>query len=425
MENPEIDYRLFPDRRVLCVDMKSFYASCAAILRGLDPMTCHLAVVADTNRRGSVVLAASPAMKKDYGIRTGSRLFEIPNEPDIVIVSAQMSTYLEISAEVTRLFHKYVPKEAIHTYSVDESFLEVSGSERMFGGGAREIAQMILEELEDTFHLKAAIGIGPNMLMAKLCLDLEAKKKGVAEWEYKDVEKKLWPVSPLREMWGIGPRLERRLNRMGITTVGQLAKYPLERLEKTFGVMGNQLFYHAHGVDLSELGAPIIQGQISYGKSQILLRDYHDPTHVKHVMLEMCEEVARRARNNDKAGKTISLGIGYSKTEGGGGFHRSRSIDQPTNVTMDIYAVCLQLFKEFFEEKTVRSISISLSNISEDSSIQLDLFDSNRTRKRELGYVMDAIRDKYGSDALLRAVSYTEAGTALHRSKLVGGHFAE
>ncbi|WP_085508764.1 Y-family DNA polymerase [Thalassobacillus devorans] len=424
MSNPVIDYNLFPERRVLCVDMKSFYASCAAILRGLDPMTCHLAVVADTNRRGSVVLAASPAMKKDYGIRTGSRLFEIPDDPDIVIVSAQMSTYLEISTEVTRLFHKYVPKEAIHTYSVDESFLEVDGSERMFGE-AEEIATMILKELEDTFHLKAAIGIGPNMLMAKLCLDLEAKKKGVAEWTYKDVPEKLWPVAPLREMWGIGPRLERRLNRMGITTVGQLAHYPLERLEKVFGVMGNQLFYHAHGVDLSELGAPIIQGQISYGKSQILLRDYHDPSQVKHVMLEMCEEVARRARSNDKAGRTISLGIGYSKTEGGGGFHRSRSLDQPTNITMDIYYTCLQLFKEFYEEKTVRSISISLSNISEDTSIQLDLFDTGRDRKRELGYVMDAIRDKYGSDALLRGVSYTEAGTALHRSKLVGGHFAE
>ncbi|MFD1018576.1 Y-family DNA polymerase [Thalassobacillus hwangdonensis] len=424
MKNPVIDYTKFPDRHVLCVDMKSFYASCAAIMRGLDPMTCHLAVVADTNRKGSVVLAASPAMKKDYGIRTGSRLFEIPSDPNIVIVSAQMRTYLEISSEVTRLFHKYVPRESIHTYSVDESFLEVDGSSRMFGD-ARKIASLILEELEDTFHLKAAIGIGPNMLMSKLCLDLEAKKKGIAEWTYEDVRTKLWPVAPLSEMWGIGPRLEKRLNRMGISSVGQLATYPLERLEKTFGVMGNQLFYHANGVDLSDLGAPIIQGQISYGKSQILMRDYHDPEQVQHVILEMCEEVAKRARNNRKAGRTISLGIGYSKNEGGGGFHRSRSLEQPTNITMDIYNICLQLFASFYEQKTVRKISIALSNIEEDTSMQLNLFDIGRDRKRELGYVMDSIRDKYGKDALLRAVSYTEAGTALHRSKLVGGHYAE
>jgi DNA polymerase V len=423
MEKSHIDYSKLPERRVLCVDMKSFYASCAAVLRGLDPLTCYLAVVGDTERQGSIVLAASPRLKKDFGIKTGSRRFEIPKDSRIHIVNAQMGTYLRISTEITKLFNRFVPKESIHTYSVDESFLQLDGTERLWGN-YWEVAETIKETLQREFQLPCAIGIGPNMLMAKLCLDLEAKKNGIAEWTYEDVAEKLWPVSPLSEMWGIGSRMERTLNRMGITTVGQLANYPLERLEKKFGIMGNQLYYHAHGVDLSDLGAPIMQGQISFAKSQILLRDYDNPLEVKHVILEMCEEVARRARNHRKAGRTISLGIGYSKDEFGGGFYRSKTIDEPTNITKELYEICLELFKTHYQNKTVRKISIALSNITEDYEMQLSLFQTNRPKQHKLGYVMDDIRRKYGGDSILRAVSYTEAGTARHRSKLVGGHKA-
>lgn len=422
--NPEIDAGMYSNRNVLCVDMKSFYASCQALSMGLDPLTTHLAVVADTNRRGSVVLAASPALKRDFGIRTGNRLFEIPHDHHITVVSAQMNMYLRISMEITRLFSKYVPKEALHTYSVDETFLQVDGMTRLWGS-AENIADMILTELNDTFGLTAAVGIGPNMLMAKLCLDLEAKKYGIARWTYADIPTKLWPVSPLSQMWGIGEQLEKRLNGMGISNVGQLAHYSLPRLEKTFGIMGNQLYYHANGIDLSELGAPILQGQISYGKSQILLRDYHHISDIKYVILEMCEEVGRRARDHYQAGKTIHLGIGYSKDEGGGGFHRSMTIEKATNITMDIYQVCMHLFHRFYANRTVRKISISLANIQEDVSIQLNLFSGNRVQDRRLGYVMDGIRKKYGETSLLRAVSHTEAGTSLHRSELVGGHYAE
>ncbi|THE14987.1 UV damage repair protein UvrX [Bacillus timonensis] len=419
-----VDYSQLPVQKILCVDIKSFYASCAAVLLGLDPLECYLAVVGDTERPGSVVLAASPKLKQEFGIKTGSRLFEIPKDPQIKIVNPKMATYLRISTEITRLFNRYVPKDAIHVYSVDESFIKIDGTEKLWGD-ATTIARKIKKEIETEYGLTCAVGIGPNMLVAKLCLDLDAKKKGIAEWTYDDIPEKLWPVSPLREMWGIGRRVERTLNGMGITTVGQLAHYPLELLEKKFGVMGNQLYYHAWGVDLSEIGAPIMQGQISFGKSQILLRDYPDPEEVKHVILEMCEEVARRARRHKKAGRTISLGIHYSQDEFGGGFYRSKTIETPTNITMEMYRVCLELFEKFYAQKTVRKISIALSNIEDDRQMQLDLFYLNRVKQHKLGYVMDGIRGKYGSDAILRAVSYTNAGTSRHRSKLVGGHKAE
>ncbi|WP_243290154.1 UV damage repair protein UvrX [Bacillus sp. FJAT-47783] len=418
-----VNYEQLPKRSILCIDMKSFYASCAAVMDGLDPLKDYIAIAGDKERKGSVILAVSPKLKAEFGIKTGSRLFEIPNDPRIRILQPKMGMYLRISTEITRLLNRFVPKQSIHTYSVDESFIDVSGVERMWGD-ARTIARYIKEDLEREFQLPCSIGIGPNMLMAKLCLDLEAKKSGISEWTYDDVSTKLWPVNPLSEMWGIGKRLEKTLNRMGIFTVGQLANYPLEILEKKFGVIGNQLYYHAWGVDLSNIGAPILNGQISFGKSQILLRDYPDPKEVKCVILEMCEEVARRARRHRKAGRTISLGIGYSKDELGGGFYRSKTIEQPTNITMDLYKVCLELFEQFYESKTVRKLSITLSNIEEDETMQLDLFQPNRTRQHQLGYAMDAIRNKHGSKSLLRAVSYTKAGTSVHRSQLIGGHKA-
>src|SRR5690625_163960 len=262
------------------------------------------------------------------------------------------------------------------------------------------------------------------MLLAKLCLDLEAKKVGIAQWTYDDVPTKLWPVSPLSRMWGIGSRLQKRLNEMGIYTVGELAHFSLHRLEKAFGIMGNQLYYHAHGIDLSELGEPILQNQLSYGKSQVLLKDYRTVEEVAVVLLEMSEEVGKRARAKRKVGRTISLSIKYSKHEGGGGFHRSQTIQTPTNLTLEIYKTCMHLFQKFYNDKTVRQISIALSNIYDDVNVQLQLFEHDRIRERAIDYTVDAIHKKYGSNSLLRAISYTKAGTKHKRNKLIGGHFA-
>lgn len=418
-----VDYSRLPHQHILCIDIKSFYASCAAVMHGMDPLDCYLVVVGDRERMGSVVLAASPKMKKEFGIKTGSRLYEVPEDPRIFVAEPKMATYLRVSTEITRLFERYVPKEAIHVYSVDESFIKVDGALKLWGD-AVEIAEKIRDDLEREFQLPCAIGIGPNMLMAKLALDLEAKQKGIALWRYEDVPEKLWPLSPLSEMWGIGKRLERRLNNLGIFTVGQLANYDLEKLEKHFGIIGNQLYYHAWGVDLSEIGAPIIEGQISYGKSQILLKDYKDREEIKHVILEMCEEVARRARNRRHRGRTVTLSIGYSQDEGGGGFSRMKTVEEATNITMEMYQICLDLFNRFYDGRTVRQIAVRLSNIEPDDTFQLNLLDPHRWKKRELGYAVDKIRRRYGSGSILRAVSYTKGGTARRRVQLIGGHKA-
>lgn len=416
-----IDYSKFPNRKIAILDMMSFYASCMASLHNLDVQKVPIAVVGNLERNGSVVLAASPPMKKRFRIKTGSRLYEIPDHPEIRLFNPRMSYFLEVSMAITRILHKYVPAEAIHVYSIDESFIDLTGTEKLWGDPVQTVKN-IQQEIYETLNLPSTAGMGPNMLMAKLALDLEAKKTGFSKWTFEDVSTKLWPVSPLSEMWGIGRQTEKTLNNMGIFSIGDLAHGNLQSLEKKFGVMGNQLFHHAWGIDLSKMGVPILEGQVSYGKSQILLRDYNSREEVNAVVLEMCEDIARRVREKSQTGRTISLGIVYSKNDFGGGFQRSRTIPEATNDTMKIYEVCMTLLNENYNQRAVRQVSVSITKLEDEHSMQLSLFDANKIQVRKLGTAMDDIRSRYGSTAILRAVSLTEAGTAIKRSKLVGGH---
>jgi len=424
-EYPDADafkiYEQAPNRSIMCIDMRCFFASCMAMLENLDPLEVPIAVVGNFEQKGSIVLAASPPMKKRFGIKTGSRLFEIPKHPDIRLFEPKMEFFVQMSMEITNLINQFVPKEAIHVYSIDESFVDLSGTEKLYGP-PEETAEYIQKSIYSQFQIPSAVGMGPNMLMAKLALDLDAKKTGFAKWTYEDVPKKLWPISPLSEMWGIGRRTERSLNNMGIFTVGDLAQADLKTLEDHYGIMGNQLYYHAWGIDLSPLGAPLAQGQISFGKGQVLMRDYRGRDEILAVILEMCEDVARRAREAGQAGRTITLGLSYSKDAFGGGFNRARTIDEPTNDTMKIFNVCKELFDEYYAERPARQIAISISKLESERSIQLSLFDNKKWKRRKLGATMDYLRTRYGSSAVLRAVSYTEAGTAVKRAQLLGGH---
>lgn len=126
-------YENMPRKQIACIDMRSFYASCAAADKGLDVLNTPIAVIGNLERKGSIVLAASPKMKKDFGVKTGTRLFEIPDDPSIVLIEPKMQFFVRISMEIARLLGEYVPKEAIHVYSVDEIFFDLKGTERLWG----------------------------------------------------------------------------------------------------------------------------------------------------------------------------------------------------------------------------------------------------------------------------------------------------
>lgn len=419
-----MDYTNMPNRDIICIDMKCFYCSVIAMLEGLDVLKEPIAVVGNFQQPGSVVLAASPLMKEKFRITTGSRRWEIPKHPDIKLFEPKMSLFLSISMEITKLIAKYVPVDAIHVYSIDESFVDLSGTRKLWGS-PEQVALEIKEAIYDQFRIPSAIGMGPNMLIAKLALDIEAKKTGFAKWTYEDIPEKLWPVRPLSEMWGIGKQMESNLNGMGIHTVGGLANSDLNELEKRFGIMGNQLYYHAWGVDLSKLGEPLINNAaLSFGKGQMLMKDYHTRKEISVVLLEMCEDVMKRTREAGFVGRTVSLGLSYSKHAMTKGFYRSKTIEIPTSETLVMYKVCLEILDEHFAGEPARQLSIRISNLEPERSVQLDLFDERKEQRQVIGHTMDAIRRRFGATSLLRAISYTNAGTALKRDKLVGGHLA-
>lgn len=419
-----MDYSPYPRNDVLCVDMRSFYASVEAVKLGLNPNEVLLAVVGDLSRPGSIVLATSPALKKKYNLQNVSRFFELPKDPAIHLVEANMADYVHTSIQITKLLYRFAPQEAIHQYSVDEVWITVNGLERLFGT-RWEIASKIKNTIWHELGLPSAVGIGDNKFLAKVVLDLHAKKTphNIAECTYEEVREKLWPF-PVEKMWGIGSRMKDNLYRLGITTIGQLAQFPLEQLKIKFGIMGEQLYWHAWGIDLSPVFGNFLKTeQKGFGHGISLLRDY-TRDEIPIVILDLCEETCRRARTAKKVGKTIHLAVTYSN-ETGGGFNRSTTIDLPTNITLEMHDVCLLLFKQHYDGSSkIRKVSVSLTNLFDDYDTQLDLF-SERIKQKDIGYTMDKIRERFGADAILRASSYTKAGISLERSNKIGGHWAK
>ncbi|MGG2027945.1 DNA repair protein [Gottfriedia sp. S16(2024)] len=422
------DYSTFPEDLVYFVDMKSFFASVSCILMGLDPLKVKLAVVGDTNRDGSVVLAATPEMKK-LGIKTGNRLFEIPKQNDIYIVNPSMSLYVNISNKITELMlTKYVAPIDFMQYSIDEFAFSMKGYEKLHKLSPVDLAFKIQQDIYDHFGISSSIGIGSNLLLAKICMDIESKKhpSGISQWTYVDVPTKMWNITPLSKFWGIAKKTEQKLNRLGITTIGELARYPKEVLIKQFGnVIGTELHLHSNGIDYSRIGEmkDYKPKDKSIGKSQVLLRDYHSHE-IKTLILEQLEEVCFRLRNQNNQSRTIHFGIGYSS--GIGGFSKSVTIEEPTNITNDFYRVCLKILEENYNQEPVRTISIALKNFVKTDSEQISFFTNpiKKQKEQNLSAVMDSIRSKYGKNSLLRACSFTDFSTIRGNNKKIGGHFA-
>lgn len=396
-------------------------------MRGLDPMKAYLAVVGTLNRPGSIVLAASPMMKKEFGIKTGSRLYEIPkNDPRIIVAEAKMATYLEHSVAITRFANKFFPMDCISVYSVDEFFAKHTPG-RLFGD-RWQMARRFKQELYETTGLICAIGIGSNKLLSKYALDLLAKKSvsGIEEVQYEEVQEKLWNVE-IRDVWGIGARLEKRLHRLGIYRLGDIARCPLRILQKNFGIIGEQLYNHAWGIDLSPpSGINLIADQTTskgVGRGITLLKNYQTDE-VPNVINDLCSEVGTELRKLRVVGRTISLGIGYSRDVLAGGFHRAKTIEVATNVDMDIYKVCMELFKANDIGAEIRNVHVSVTNLEDLEYRQLSLFEDTASieKKMRLGYVMDDIRNKYGADAIVRGSSLTKDGIAKDRAAKIGGH---
>lgn len=417
------DYSILQNRIILCVDLRSFYASVSCIKMGLDPMYTKLAVVGDVNRNGSIVLAATPPLKA-LGVKKMARLYEIPRRKDILVVNPIMGTYIKCSNYITKLALQYVPIEDFHQYSIDEFFMDITDSIHLFANDPYEFALKFKREIYAKTRIECTIGIGPNLLMSKVALDIEAKKNqnGIAYWKYEDVPTKLWSIRPLNTFWGISYKTEEKLNRKGIHSIGDLANYPLKYLKQSFGKIGEELHLHSYGIDFSRISEKYVPATTSVGKSQILMRDY-TIEEFPIILLEHIEEVCYRLRRQNKLAQTIHFSVGYSKSYNGG-IRKTHTLSRPTNLTMDIYKICTYFLHQQYTGEPIRSINISLTNLLQEGEEQISLFDNITQREQEvkLTKVMDEIRTRFGKNSILRGVSYTHSATARYRNTLIGGH---
>ncbi|WP_031544679.1 Y-family DNA polymerase [Salinicoccus luteus] len=416
------NYHICPHRHVFCVDQKSFFASVSCLLKGLDPMTAKLAVVADTKNPGSVVLAATPELKK-LGVKTGSRLFEIPARSDIYIINPSMKTYLDYSARITEIALKYTAPEDFHQYSVDEFFMDVTESYRIFEASPYALARRIKAEIYRETAIDCAIGIGENMLLSKLSLDIEAKRMadGIAEWRYHDVPEKLWPIKPLRRFWGINRRSEIKLHQRGIFSIGDLARYPVVHLKRDFGAIGVDWHLHANGIDSSLIREKHTVHSPSIAKSQILMRDYRfDEIYV--VLFEHVDEVTHRLRLERKLARTIQFAVG---TSDGKIYRKQFTVREGTNdgdfVMQGIWKALGAIGDPY---ALYRTISVTLTSFIPDRMRQISLFDDVEAveRRERLLRTVDHLKVKYGQLSVMRALSCTEASTLKLRDGLIAGH---
>lgn len=414
------------ERHILSIDLKSFFASCECIDRGLDPFSVPLVVANPKQGAGAITLAVTPYLKMQ-GVPSRSRIYEIPKNVKYTIVPPRMSLYIKMSEKVLSIYLDYVAKEDLHIYSIDECFLDVTNYLKLYKKTDYELALDILNEITKKTGLTATCGIGPNILLAKIAMDVEAKlyKNGIAKWTYKDIKEKLWTIKPLSKMWGIGPRMERKLNNLGIYSVGELANYDKNKLHNKFGIMGLELWNHANGIDESVISDfKIPPKEKSFSHSQVLFKDYNG-TNIKLILEEMVDVICARLRSEKKECLVIGLGIGYSKNIGGGFYHHNK-LDISTDNANTILEMVLLLFERYYENLPIRKVTICLGSLVDKKAVQLNIFEKLEeiNLNDNVLNTIDNIKMKYGKNSLLKASSLLEYSTIKERNGKIGGHNA-
>ena len=416
---------MLPKRNIIVIDLKSFFASCECVERGLNPFEVDLVVANPNQGKGAITLAITPHMKS-YGINSRSRLYEIPNNIKYIIVPPRMSLYVKKSKEVISVFLDYVSIEDLHVYSIDEAFLDVTNYLKLYKKNDYDLAKEIMDTIYKKTSLTSTCGIGPNMLLAKVAMDTCAKKEkfGIAKWTYDDIPNKLWPITPLSKMWGIGPRMEKRLNNLGIHSIYDLAHYDKNKLKDKFGIMGEELWNHANGIDLSIISDYKVKPKSeSISHSQVLFKDYNG-SNIKLIIEEMLDVLTRRLRKLNKQATVIGLGIGYSKIFGSGFYHMNKIIatDNEEIFKQNLF----NIFDRYYNELPIRKVSLTLGGLIKKEGTQLNLFEdyNNTIKNDELNSVIDDIKDKYGKNSILKATSLLDDSTIIERNGKIGGHNA-
>ena len=415
------------DSYFLCIDLKSFYASVECVERGLDPMTTDL-VVADPERtEKTICLAVSPSLKAK-GIKNRCRVFEIPDGIEYIMAPPRMQKYIDYAAEIYEIYLKYIAPDDIHVYSIDEAFLDVTNYLWLYNMTARELAVKLMDEIYEKVGVRATCGIGTNLYLCKIALDITAKHSPdfIGFLDEKLFPQTMWNHKPLTDFWRIGARTAERLARYGIYTMGDIAKTPEDILYKWFGIDAELLIDHAWGresttmYDIKNYRAK--SNCLTSG--QVLMRDYsfiEARLIVKEMLDLLCLDMVSKHLVTD----SVSIYVGYSNSLDIHGAKGTANITKKTNADSVIIPAVTALYDRIVNhDYPVRRINITCNRVTSDGGAeQISVFDEDDTIKNKIiQETMLSIKAKHGKNAILKGMNYVDAATTRERNRQIGGH---
>lgn len=497
------------DRTYIAIDLKSFYASVECVERGLDPLNTNL-VVADASRtEKTICLAVSPSLKA-YGIPGRARLFEVvqkvkeanakrrwnapkrtfdgksyianelnadPNlELDYIIAPPQMAHYMEVSTQIYKIYLKYVAPEDIHIYSIDEVFIDATYYLNTYKVTPREMTMMLVRDVLKSTGITATAGIGTNLYLAKIAMDIQAKhteadKDGVriAELDEMSYRRLLWAHKPLTDFWRVGRGYATKLEAMGLYTMGDVARFSLhneDRLYKLFGINAELLIDHAWGWEpctIEDIKAykpstnslssgQVLQCPYTYDKAKLIVREMTELLVLdlvqKHlvtdqIVLDVGYDIENLAGSSPSYNGEVTVDRYGRKVPKYA--HGTAHIKRQTSSTMLIMNAMMELYEHIVDKNlTVRRINVTACKLTDESTVkeeahyeQLDFFtdvkaeekkraeeDAELEREKRIQKTVVELREKYGKNAVLKGMNLQDGATTVSRNKQIGGHKA-
>lgn len=418
-----------------CIDLKSFYASVECVERGLDPFTTNL-VVADPDRQeATICLAITPAMKS-LGIPNRCRVFEIPKGVDYIMAKPRMRLYMEKSAQIYSIYLRHISPDDIHVYSIDECFIDLTPYTRLYSMTPRQIVDTLMREVYTETGIRSSAGIGTNLFLAKVALDIEAKRSldFVAYLDEASFKKRISHHRPITDIWNIGQGIAKRLARFGVYDLAGVAAMPEAVLYREFGVNAEYLIDHANGREpctIAEIKAYTPRAT-SHTNSQVLFEPY-SYQEAEIILKEMVEVSTLELVATHRATDSISLSIGYNYTgrfgtpsfcspppTGG-----SMRLPECTNSLAKLTDYYLSIYSRTTDRAVpIRRVAIGMGDLVDDSQVTVDMFTDTATLQREhsLLSAMVDIKDRFGKNAIVKGISFSDKATTRARNLMIGGH---
>ncbi len=427
MESTGTGVEVMDQRMYLCIDLKSFYASVECVERGLDPMTTNL-VVADPERSDKTIcLAITPSMKA-LGIKNRCRIFEIPKSVEYIIAPPRMQKYIDYAADIYAIYMKYIAKEDIYVYSIDEAFMDVTEYLPLYHMTAKELGQRIISDIHYELGVRATCGIGTNLYLTKIALDITAKHDPdfIGELDEHSYQKTLWNHKPLTDFWRVGPGNAKRLETYGIYTMNDIAHADEDLLYRLLGVDAELLIDHAWGrepVTMADIKGYSSQ-TTSMTSGQVLMRDYafdEGRLIVKEMMDLLCLDLV----DKNVVTKSVTLHIGYSNKLDMKAAHGTVSLDDETNADIILVPAIAELYDRIINpECPIRRVNISCNNVIPEEFHQYSFFtDTEELEKnRKVQKAVLEIKNKFGKNAILKGMNFEQGAMTRERNQQIGGH---